>query len=245
MGETEPIVERCCGLDVHQATVMRAPASTPPSAGAVGHEPVPKWITVRAPLKENSNSRVYWRSACSRNNASSAWSVNACSIVARAITLMDDFLTNRSKTSASNLALPCQRRGRLGNHARVVTRIWIPQRGKWISKGLGHASPSAEAMVRVVASNLNRHVGASKVRMAWSCGSPNRMNDPYFETLRRTGDAWDAYCDAAKDERRDGTSAERARCEALWPDFQAWVLKRTHAVSVLRASRTASARPAG
>ncbi len=54
------------------------------------------------------------------------------------------------------------------------------------------------------------------------------MNDEYFGALRRTGEAWDAYSDAAKDERRDGTSAEKARCESLWVDFQACVVRLTN-----------------
>jgi hypothetical protein len=53
------------------------------------------------------------------------------------------------------------------------------------------------------------------------------MEDEYFDALRRTGDAWEAYSDAAKRDRGEGTSAESKRCEALWAEFQRWVAKLT------------------
>ncbi len=53
------------------------------------------------------------------------------------------------------------------------------------------------------------------------------MDDEYFDALRRTGDAWEGYSDAAKRDRGDGTNAESKRCEALWAEFQRWVVKLT------------------
>ena len=53
------------------------------------------------------------------------------------------------------------------------------------------------------------------------------MDDEYFEALRRTGKAWDAYSDAAREGRSDGTGAESVRCQALWVEFRASVLKLT------------------
>ena len=50
------------------------------------------------------------------------------------------------------------------------------------------------------------------------------MDDEYFDALRRTGDAWEAYLDA---ERVYGNKHETKRCEALWAEFQQWVLKLT------------------
>jgi hypothetical protein len=50
------------------------------------------------------------------------------------------------------------------------------------------------------------------------------MDDEYFDALRRTGDAWEAYLDA---ERAYGAKAETTRCEAFWAEFQQWVLKLT------------------
>ncbi len=50
------------------------------------------------------------------------------------------------------------------------------------------------------------------------------MDDEYFDALRRTGDAWEAYLDA---ERVYGNKAETKRCEALWAEFQQSVLKLT------------------
>jgi hypothetical protein len=52
------------------------------------------------------------------------------------------------------------------------------------------------------------------------------MDDEYFDTLRRTGDAWEAYWDAANGARGDGIG-ERRRTEALWAEFQRCVVKLT------------------
>jgi hypothetical protein len=52
------------------------------------------------------------------------------------------------------------------------------------------------------------------------------MDDEYFDTLRRTGDAWEAYWDAAQG-TRGGDLNERRRTEALWSEFQQWVGKLT------------------
>jgi hypothetical protein len=53
------------------------------------------------------------------------------------------------------------------------------------------------------------------------------MNDEYFDALRRTGDAWDAYRDAATSDRGDGANAESKRCEALWAAFQQSIIRLT------------------
>jgi hypothetical protein len=53
------------------------------------------------------------------------------------------------------------------------------------------------------------------------------MDNEYFDALRRTGDAWDAYRDAAETDRGNGTNAESKRCEALWAEFQRCVIKLT------------------
>lgn len=53
------------------------------------------------------------------------------------------------------------------------------------------------------------------------------MDDEYFDTLRRTGDAWEAYLDAAKSGRGSGTNAESKRCEDLWAEFQRSIIKLT------------------
>ena len=56
------------------------------------------------------------------------------------------------------------------------------------------------------------------------------MDDEFFDALRRTGDAWEAYLDA---ERREGTKGETKRGDALWAEFQKWVLK----LSTIRENR--------
>jgi|CZKU01.1.fsa_nt_gi hypothetical protein len=56
------------------------------------------------------------------------------------------------------------------------------------------------------------------------------MDDEFFDALRRTGDAWEAYLDA---ERGDGAKTETKRCDALWAEFQKWVLK----LSTIRENR--------
>jgi hypothetical protein len=56
------------------------------------------------------------------------------------------------------------------------------------------------------------------------------MDDEFFDALRRTGDAWEAYLDA---ERREGAKAETKRCDAVWAEFQKCVLK----LSTIRESR--------
>ena len=53
------------------------------------------------------------------------------------------------------------------------------------------------------------------------------MNNEHFDALRHTGDAWEAYRDAAKSDRGDGTDASGRRCEALWAEFQRCVAKLT------------------
>jgi hypothetical protein len=53
------------------------------------------------------------------------------------------------------------------------------------------------------------------------------MDNDYFDALRRTGDTWEAYRDAAKSDRGDGTNAESKRCEALWVEFHRSVIKLT------------------
>jgi hypothetical protein len=53
------------------------------------------------------------------------------------------------------------------------------------------------------------------------------MDNEYFEALRRTGKAWDAYSDAVMEGRGEGKGAENARCQALWVEFQASVVKLT------------------
>jgi hypothetical protein len=56
------------------------------------------------------------------------------------------------------------------------------------------------------------------------------MDDEFFDALRRTGDAWEAYLDA---ERREGAKGETKRGDALWAEFQKWVLK----LSTIRENR--------
>jgi hypothetical protein len=56
------------------------------------------------------------------------------------------------------------------------------------------------------------------------------MDDELFDALRRTGDAWEAYLDAERGER---AKTETKRCDALWTDFQKWVLK----LSTIRENR--------
>ena len=53
------------------------------------------------------------------------------------------------------------------------------------------------------------------------------MDNEYFETLRATGEAWEAYWDAARSDSDVGPKAESERCTALWSDFQEWVVKLT------------------
>jgi hypothetical protein len=47
------------------------------------------------------------------------------------------------------------------------------------------------------------------------------MDDEYFDALRRTGDAWDAYRDAA------ASDAASKRCGTLWAEWQRCVAKLT------------------
>jgi uncharacterized protein YecT (DUF1311 family) len=47
------------------------------------------------------------------------------------------------------------------------------------------------------------------------------MDDDYFDALRRTGDAWEAYRDAAN------SDAQSKRCGALWAEWQRCVVKLT------------------
>jgi hypothetical protein len=46
------------------------------------------------------------------------------------------------------------------------------------------------------------------------------MTDEYFDALRRTGEAWDAYRDAASMDHDDANGAEGAGCASLWSQFQ-------------------------
>jgi hypothetical protein len=50
------------------------------------------------------------------------------------------------------------------------------------------------------------------------------MDDEFFDALRHTGDAWEAYLDA---ERSDGAKGETKRCDALWAELQRRILKLT------------------
>jgi hypothetical protein len=53
------------------------------------------------------------------------------------------------------------------------------------------------------------------------------MENEYVEILRRTGEAWEAYWDAARSEFGEGTKAESARCAALWTEFHQCVIRLT------------------
>jgi hypothetical protein len=48
------------------------------------------------------------------------------------------------------------------------------------------------------------------------------MDDDYFDALRQTGDAWEAYRDAAS------SDAESKRSGVLWAEWQRWIVKLTN-----------------
>jgi len=60
------------------------------------------------------------------------------------------------------------------------------------------------------------------VRLAPRVATLSVMDDDYFDALRRTGKAWEAYSDAAG---RESTEAESARCATLWTQFEDGVAK--------------------
>lgn len=72
---------------------------------------------------------------------------------------------------------------------------------------------------------MNGADAARYVTLARGVARLGGMDDEYFEALRRTGDAWEAYCDAAQHERGDGRDVEGVRSEALWARFQQCVIK--------------------